>query len=154
MVRAFLRRTAGPLVAVTFTALAASALISSEAAAQSGKWVATVSQIRGAGGAADLTVEPRGAKNSRARLVMRNVNRDMRIAWDIVAGQCRDQGAPIAAQAAFTMVQTMTDGSGTVTATLPKLESGKLYYIRIFDPQIQPTDDNVWACANLAEKPE
>ena len=52
------------------------------------------------------------------------------------------------------MVQTMTDGSGTVTATLPKLESGKLYYIRIFDPQIQPTDDNVWACANLAEKPE
>lgn len=132
---------------------AAAATLPSSASAQSGKWVATVSQLRGAGGAADITIEPRGDKNSRVRVALRNVNRDMRIAWDIVNGQCRDQGAPIAPQATFTQVQTMMDGSGTVTANVPKLESGKLYYVRLFDPQTSPTDDNVWGCANIAEKP-
>lgn len=149
MLRSTLRPLAGALAVV-----AAITLPSEAAQAQSGKWVATVSQINVAGGAADIVIEPRGARNSRVRVTMRNVRRDMRIAWDIVAGQCRDQGAPIASQAAFTQIQTMTDGSGTVTANVPKLESGKLYYVRIFDPQTSPTDDNVWACANIAEKPE
>jgi hypothetical protein len=144
------RRSLGALVLVA-AALAAPA----SASAQSGKWVATVSPDpkRRRFGVADITIEPRGDKNSRVRVALRNVNRDMRIAWDIVSGQCRDQGAPIAPQAAFTQVQTMMDGSGSATANVPKLESGKLYYVRIFDPQTSPTDDNVWGCANIAEKP-
>jgi len=125
----------------------------SAAAAQSGKWVGTVSTLRSAGGSADITIEPRGEKQSRVRVTVRNVNRDMRIAWDIVAGQCRDNGAPIAPQAAFTQLQSQMDGGGSATANVPKLTSGQSYYVRVFDPQVSPTDDNVWGCANLAEKP-
>jgi hypothetical protein len=77
----------------------------------------------------------------------------MRIAWDIVEGQCRDNGAPIAPQAAFTQIQSQMDGGGTASANVPRLVSGKAYYVRVFDPQVSPTDDNVWGCANLAEKP-
>ncbi|MCC6245798.1 MAG: hypothetical protein IT353_23400 [Gemmatimonadaceae bacterium] len=142
------RRSLGALVFV----MALSAL-PANASAQTGKWVATVSQIQTAGGSADITIEPRGEKLSRVKVSMRNIKRDMRLAWDIVAGQCRDQGAPIAPQATFTQVQTMMDGSGTATANVPKLESGKQYYVRIFDPQTSPTDNNVWGCANIAEKP-
>ncbi|MBU6365984.1 MAG: hypothetical protein KJT01_07220 [Gemmatimonadetes bacterium] len=136
-------------------ALAAAALLALPAAAsaQSGKWVGTVSQLRSAGGSADVTIEPRGEKQSRVRVTVRNVSRDMRIAWDIVEGQCRDNGAPIAPQAAFTQVQSQMDGGGTASANVPRLASGKGYYVRIFDPQVSPTDDNVWGCANLAEKP-
>ena len=123
------------------------------ASAQSGKWVGTVGTLRSAGGSADITIEPRGEKQSRVRVTVRNVNRDMRIAWDIVAGQCRDNGAPIAPQAAFTQLQSQMDGGGTATANIPKLTSGQAYYVRVFDPQVAPTDDNVWGCANLAEKP-
>lgn len=141
-----------PLLGLTAIALVAGALPRS-LTAQSGKWVATVSQLNTAGGSADITVEPRGEKYSRVKVTFRNVKRDMRIAWDIVNGQCRDQGAPIAPQATFTQAQTMMDGSGTTTANVPKLESGKLYYVRVFDPQSSPTDNNAWGCANLAEKP-
>jgi hypothetical protein len=123
------------------------------AAAQSGKWKGTVSTLRTAGGSADITIEARGEKQSRVRITVRNVNRDMRIAWDIVAGQCRDNGAPIAAQAAFTQLQSQMDGGGTATANVPKLTSGQPFYVRVFDPQQSPTDDNVWGCANLAEQP-
>lgn len=138
---------------LTFSAVAAlAALFPSTGQAQSGKWVATISQVATAGGSADITIEPRGDKYSRVKVSFRNVKRDMRIAWDIVNGQCRDQGAPIAPQATFTQVQTMTDGSGTATANVPKLEPGKMYYIRVFDPQTIPTDNNVWGCANIAEK--
>ena len=121
-------------------------------AAQSGKWVATVNQMSN-GGSADLTVEPRNDKQSRARISFRNTKRDMRIAWDIVAGSCNDQGTPIAAQAAFTQAQTQMDGGGSVTATIPKLETGKRYYVRVFDPQVAPTDQSAWGCANISEKP-
>ena len=121
-------------------------------ATQSGKWFATVSQLRN-GGSADVTIESRNDKQSRAKITFRNGNRDKRIAWDIVAGNCNDQGAPIAAQAAFTQVQTQMDGGGSATATIPKLESGKRYYVRVFDPQIAPNDQNVWGCANISEKP-
>ncbi|WP_373064689.1 hypothetical protein [Gemmatimonas sp.] len=120
--------------------------------AQSGKWFATVNQLRN-GGSADLTIEPRNDKQSRAKLAFRNGSRDMRVAWDIVAGNCNDQGVPIAAQAAFTQAQTQMDGGGSATAMIPKLESGKRYYVRVFDPQVAPNDQNVWGCANISEKP-
>ena len=119
---------------------------------QSGKWVATITQLRTAGGAADITVEPRNEKQSRAKITFRNTNRDMRLAWDIVVGRCGDEGAPIAAQAAFTQVQTQMDGSGTATSNVPKLEGGKLYYVRVYDPQTAATDASAFGCGNLSEK--
>lgn len=129
----------------------AAALIALPAQAQSGKWVGTVGQIQG-GGSADITIEARNAKQSRVKVSFRNLKRDMRIAWDIVAGNCGDQGAPIAPQAAFTQAQSQMDGSGTVSANVPKLQSGQRYYLRVFDPQVAPQDNNVWGCANLSEK--
>jgi hypothetical protein len=139
---------------VASAAAALAALLPATAQAQSGKWVATVSQINSIGGSADITIESRDDKRSRVKVTLRNVrSNELRVAWDIAAGQCRDQGAPIAPQATFTQIQTMSDGSGTVTANVPKLEPGKQYYIRVFDPQVSPTDNNVWGCANIAEKP-
>jgi hypothetical protein len=138
-----------PIALLTAAALSAGVVASP---LQSGKWFATVNQLRN-GGSVDLTVESRNDKQSRAKLSFRNVSRDMRIAWDIVAGNCNDQGAPIAPQAAFTQAQTQMDGGGTTTAVIPKLESGKRYYVRVFDPQVAPTDQNVWGCANISEKP-
>jgi hypothetical protein len=140
-------------VHVALFVTAAALITPTVASAQSGRWVGTVSTLRSAGGSVDITIEPRGDKQSRVRLTVRNVNRDMRIAWDIVAGQCRDNGAPIAPQAAFTQLQSQMDGGGTAAANVPKLASGQPYYVRVFDPQLSPTDDNVWGCANLAEKP-
>ena len=134
---------------VSAAALSAGLLATSS---QSGKWFATVNQLRN-GGSSDVTIESRNDKQSRAKITFRNGNRDMRIAWDIVAGNCNDQGAPIAAQAAFTQAQTQMDGGGSATATVPKLESGKRYYVRVFDPQVAPNDQNVWGCANISEKP-
>lgn len=121
--------------------------------AQSGTWVATISQLSTAGGAADVTIEPRNDKQSRAKIILRNTKRDMRLAWDIVEGNCRDEGKPIAPQAAFAGIQTQMDGGGTVTANIPKLESGKHYYVRVFDPQTAATDANAYGCANISEKP-
>jgi hypothetical protein len=138
-----------PALLTSAVALSAGVLATSM---QSGKWFATVSQLRN-GGSADVTIDPRNDKQSRAKLSFRNGSRDMRIAWDIVAGSCNDQGAPIAPQAAFTQAQTQMDGGGSVTAVIPKLESGKRYYVRVFDPQVAPNDQNVWGCANLSEKP-
>ncbi len=121
--------------------------------AQSGKWVATLSQLGSAGGAADVTVDPRNEKQSRAKITFRNTKRDMRLAWDIVVGNCREEGAPIAAAAAFTQVQTQMDGGGTASANVPKLESGKSYYVRVYDPQTLVTDASAFGCGNLSEKP-
>lgn len=121
--------------------------------AQSGNWVATISQLGSAGGAADVTVAPRNDKQSRAKITFRNTRRDMQLAWDIVQGRCGEDGAPIAAQAAFTKVQTQLDGGGTATSNVPKLESGKNYYVRVFDPQEAPRDSRAHGCANLSEKP-
>ena len=124
----------------------------STAQAQSGKWIATISQLGSAGGAADVTVDPRNEKQSRAKITFRNTKRDMRLGWDIVVGRCRDEGAPIAAQAAFTQVQTQMDGGGTASANVPKLESGKMYYVRVYDPQTAATDASAFGCASLSEK--
>ncbi len=120
--------------------------------AQSGKWVATIAQLGGAGGAADISVEPRNERQSRVKITFRNTRRDMRLAWDIVVGRCGDEGAPIAAQAAFTQVHTQMDGGGTATSNVPKLESGKLYYVRVYDPQTAPRDAQAFGCGNLSEK--
>ncbi|HYW32938.1 MAG TPA: hypothetical protein VE869_15665 [Gemmatimonas sp.] len=124
------------------------------ASAQSGKWVASVQQLKTGPGAADLSIDPRNDKQSRAKISFRNTQRDMRIAWDIAPGRCGDNASGIASQATFTVVITQMDGSGSATANIPKLESGKLYYLRVFDPQSQPTDGVGSAgCANLSEKP-
>ena len=131
---------------------AATVVVAPQAGAQSGKWVATVGQLS-VGGSADVTVEPRNEKQSKAKITFRNVKRDMRLSWDIVAGNCRDEGQPIAAQAAFSQVQTQMDGSGTASSGVPKLERGKSYYVRVFDPQTAASDATAYGCANLSEKP-
>ena len=122
------------------------------AQAQSGKWVGTIARLSNGGGSAEVTVEPRNEKQSRAKISFHNTQRDMRLAWDIAVGSCGDDGAPVAPQAAFTQVQTQMDGSGTALATVPKLESGKRYYVRVYDPQTAPRDAQAFACANLSEK--
>ena len=123
------------------------------AQAQTGKWLATVTQLSNGGGGAELTVEPRNEKQSRAKITFRNTKRDMRLAWDIVVGNCGDEGLPIAPQAGFTLVQTQMDGSGSATSNVPKLESGKRYYVRVYDPQTAATDSKAFGCANLSERP-
>jgi hypothetical protein len=129
------------------------AIAQSTAHAQSGNWVATITQLSTAGGAADVTVSPRNDKQSRVKITFRNTRRDMQLAWDISIGRCGEDGAPIAAQAAFTKVQTQLDGGGSVTSNVPKLESGKQYYVRVYDPQSAPRDSQAFGCANLSEKP-
>lgn len=133
-------------------AAAAVSMIPQAVQAQSGKWVATVGQLS-VGGSADVTVDKKSDKQSKARITFRNVRRDMRLSWDIVEGHCRDEGQPIAAQAAFSQVQTQMDGSGTASSNVPKLESGKSYYVRVFDPQSVASDANAYGCASLSEKP-
>jgi hypothetical protein len=122
------------------------------ASAQSGKWIATVPQLT-IRGTADLTIEPRNEKQSRAKISFRNTANDRQIAWDIVAGRCGEEGLPIAPQATFRQVRTGLDGQGEVTANIPLLVPGKSYYVRVFDPGEQPTDRNGFGCANISEKP-
>lgn len=133
-------------------AVATSVVLPLSLHAQSGKWVATIGQLTN-GGAADISVDPRNDKQSKAKIILRNTKRDRRLAWDIVSGRCRDEGVAIAPQAAFTPVQTQMDGGGTASSNVPKLESGKMYYVRVFDPQVNATDASAFGCANLSEKP-
>lgn len=142
---------------VRLAGIALAISLPSVASAQSGKWVATIGQLASGpdkpGGSADITIESRNDKQSKAKISLRNTKRDMRIGWDIVAGNCRDEGVPIAAQAAFLQVQTQMDGAGTASSNVPKLVSGKNYYVRVFDPQNTATDASAFGCANLSEKP-
>jgi len=135
--------------------LAASAVltVNSPMEAQTGKWTATIATLNTIRGSADLEVADRNERQSRVKLSLRNSAREQRVAWDIVPGRCRDEGAPIAPNAAFRQLQTSMDGTGTVTVNLPKLESGKLYYLRVFDPQVAPTDATAYGCANISEQP-
>ena len=137
----------------TFGAAVLVSLTPRGAEAQTGKWVATISQLSNGGGAADVTIESRNDKQSRAKIVFRNTKRDMRLAWDIVEGSCRDEGTPIAPPAAFTAIQTQMDGGGTASVNIPKLASGKKYYVRVFDPQSLPSDASAYGCANISEVP-
>ena len=61
------------------------AVVPNVVSAQSGKWVATISQLTNGGGAADITVDKRNDKQSRVKISFRNTRRDMRLAWDILA---------------------------------------------------------------------
>ena len=147
------RKSAAPRLFLALCVPVLLSVVPHLAQAQSGKWLATITQLSNGGGAADLTVEPRNEKQSRAKIVFRNTARDMRLAWDIVEGNCRDDGAPIAPQAAFAVIQTQLDGGGTATSNIPRLVSGKKYYVRVFDPQTNATDGNAFGCANISEKP-
>lgn len=143
-------------VARLFAVAASIAVLPMVAQAQSpasGKWAANITQIRTAGGAAELRVEPRSEKESRAKLMIRNSKRETRFWWDMVAGRCNDEGTRIAAQAKFTAIQAGMDGSAEVSVNIPKLESGKLYYVRVFEGGSSTTDSGAWGCANLAELP-
>ncbi len=126
---------------------------SAAVADKSGKWSATMSTLNGLRGAADLRVEPQGGKESRARLSIRNAPINRQLAWDIVAGSCGDEGRPVAAGAAFRQILTRNDGTGDGTARFPKLEPGKRYYVRLFEPSQVPGDRNGFGCANLSEEP-
>ncbi|MEP6834223.1 MAG: hypothetical protein ABJB74_12555 [Gemmatimonas sp.] len=120
--------------------------------AASGKWVANISQLKSVGGSAELRVEPRSEKESRAKLMITNSRKETRFWWDIVAGRCNDEGTRIAPQAKFTMLQGGMDGSAEISANIPKLESGKLYYVRVFEGGSPGTDASAYGCGNLAEK--
>ncbi len=126
---------------------------SAAVAGKSGKWSATMSTLNGLRGAADLRVEPQGGKDSRARLSIRNAPINRQLAWDIVAGSCGDEGRPVAAGAAFRQILTRNDGTGDATARISKLETGKRYYVRLFEPSQVPGDRTGFGCANLSEEP-
>ena len=85
--------------------------------------------------------------------MLRNSKSNKSLAWDIAEGNCRDEGRPIAPQAVFTKIQTQMDGGATVTSNIPKLESGKRYYVRVFDPTDAASDATAYGCANISEQP-
>jgi hypothetical protein len=86
-------------------------------------------------------------------LTLRLIPINRQVAWDIVAGRCGDEGRPIAAAAAFRQILSRNDGSGDGIATVPVLEPGKPYYVRVFSPGEVPSDRAGYGCANLSEVP-
>lgn len=121
-----------------------------------GKWVGQMTTITidgKNGGAADITVDPRNEKQSRVKLSIRNSIKEVKLAWDVVSGRCREEGIQIAPQATFQVIQASMDGSGVGTANVPKLESGKNYYVRVFEAGTMGSDAKAYGCATLAEKP-
>ena len=120
--------------------------------AQGGKWVGTISNMGTVGGAADITVEPRGDKESRVKISVRNSKKEVRLGWDVVEGLCRQEGRQVAPQAKFLVIQNGMDGSGNGTANIPKLESGKTYYVRVFEAGTMATDADAYGCAAISEK--
>ncbi len=154
-------KSLSPVVRLTLSAglyvlMAPAALRAQDGAAvagKSGKWSATMSTLNGLRGAVDLRVEPQGGKDSRARLSIRNAPINRPLAWDVVAGSCGDEGRPVAAGAAFRQILTRNDGTGDATARIPKLEPGKRYYVRLFEPSQVPDDRTGFGCANLSEEP-
>ncbi len=122
-------------------------------AKSSGKWTATIAQLNVLRGAAELSVSPKGEKESRAKLSLRLVPINRQVGWDIVAGHCGDEGRPVSAAAAFRQILSRNDGSGEGMATVPTLESGKPYYVRVFSPGEVPSDRGGYGCANLSEIP-
>lgn len=140
------------LIAVAATSADVDAL-HAQSTTPSGKWTATVGQFMGKAGSGDLVVQPRGDKQSRAKLSMRNTKAESKFVWDIAVGRCGSEGAAIAPLATFAKIITYMDGGGQATADVPKLESGKLYYLRVFDPQTGASDANALGCANISESP-
>lgn len=136
------------IVPVTLLAVA----LPSAASAQSGKWTATILQLS-IRGSADITIEPRNEKESKAKISFRNTANDRQLAWDIAEGRCGQEGNSIATLATFRQVRTGLDGQGQATSNVPLLQSGKAYYVRVFNPDVQPQDSGALGCANLSEKP-
>lgn len=120
------------------------AVMAPRESAQSGNWVAT---IRSAYGSADVTVAPRNDKQSLVKITVRDIARGgTQLSWGITAGRCLDaQREHLAPPAAFPLVRTQMDGSGTATAWVPKLESGKLYSVGVYFGQ-------GGSCTTLREK--
>ncbi len=159
MAHGFYRQTVGRVVARALVALSCAlpavghAQDAPAVVKASGKWTATIAQLSTLRGAADLRIEPKGDKESRARLSLRLVPINRQVAWDIVAGRCGDEGRPVAAGAAFRQILSRNDGSGEGMATIPALETGKPYYVRVFAPGEVPSDRAGYGCANISEVP-
>jgi hypothetical protein len=117
-----------------------------------GKWSGKFISLAGIRGTAEIRVENRGDKESRARLTVSSAPMNRQLAWDIVAGSCGDEGRVIAPAAAFRVMLTRNDGSGDAMGTVPRLEAGKRYYARIFEQGQSPTDRNAYGCTNLSEE--
>jgi hypothetical protein len=152
--RSILMRGLPALTLCAMAALPAAAQDSSTVAIRpgNGKWSATIGSFNNPErGAAELRVEPKGPKEARARLAVRNVAINRQLTWDVVAGSCGDEGAPVAARAAFRSMLTRNDGTGDAMATIPVLEPGKRYYVRVFAQGSQITDRTALGCANLSE---
>ncbi len=147
-------RSAAVAVAVAVACAGAPALrAQSTLPAPTGRWVATIAQLNELRGAAELNVASRGPRESRFRLSVRLVPINRQLAWDVVVGRCGGEGRPLAAAAAFRQILSRNDGSGEATATLPALETGKAYYVRVFAPGVAPSDRTAYGCANLSEVP-
>ena len=119
----------------------------------SGKWAGSIISLSTLRGAADIRVEPKGEKDSRAKLTVRSAPVNRQLAWDIALGSCGEDGRPVAAGSTFRQLLTRNDGSGDAMATIPKLETGKRYYARVFDPGSTPSDLGGYGCTNLSEQP-
>jgi hypothetical protein len=142
------------LAAVALACASASTLRAQSAlSAPTGRWAANITPLNELRGSAELTVAPRGPRESRLRLTVRLVPINRQLAWDVVAGRCGEEGRPIAAAAAFRQILSRNDGSGDATATLPAVEAGKAYYVRVFAPGTVPSDRTGYGCANLSEVP-
>ena len=140
------------IVGVVILAAACVTFAPARTTAQSGKWKGAIASLTGVRGNVDLTIEP-FRNESRAKLVVRASTGDAQIGWDIAVGRCGMDGAPIEAQAAFPQITTRLDGSGEATTRLAKLESGKQYYLRVYNPKKQVTDNSAYGCANISEIP-
>ncbi len=118
----------------------------------SGKWSATlVFTGRMAG---ELRVEKaKKDTESQARIELRNGAINRQVAWDIAEGVCGDNAQPIAARAKFRQMLTSNDGSANVRVTIPRLQPGKRYYVRVFDPSESGDDRSGLSCVNLSEEP-
>jgi hypothetical protein len=151
------RRLVSPAVfslAATLLASPLSTVAAQDAAPTtvSGKWSATlVFTGRMAG---ELRVE-RGKKDteSQARIELRNAPINRQIAWDIAEGVCGDNAQPITARARFRQMLISNDGSGNLRVTVPRLQPGKRYYVRVFDAGEQGDDRSGLSCVNLSEEP-
>ncbi len=118
----------------------------------SGKWSATL--VFSGRMAGDLRVEKaKKDDESQARIEIRNAAINTQIAWDIAEGVCGDNAQSIAPRAKFRQMLTSNDGSANVRSTVPRLQPGKRYYVRVFSPGNSGDDRSGMSCVNLSEEP-
>ena len=100
-----------------------------------------------------VRIEPgKKAEEATARLEIANGGVNILIAWDIAEGVCGDNVQSVIPRAKFRQMQTGTDGSGNVKATIPRPSTSKRYYARMFSPGSSAEDSGV-SCVNLSETP-